>query len=84
MTRHGGTTMTKLPWEERVPMLRENPCSAALLDITRLAADLMDARRLIQELCVALDAMSPHYRAANQDAPFNELFKRAGYERIEL
>jgi hypothetical protein len=42
--------MSRLPWEERVPLFSINPDAANSEDVARMAAELMEARR---ELMVA-------------------------------
>jgi len=41
--------MNNLPGEERVPILSGNPAAATEEDVARLAAELMDARRILSE-----------------------------------
>ena len=42
--------MSKLPWNELVPMISINPDAASEGDIARLAAELMEARGLLKEV----------------------------------
>ena len=42
--------MTTLPWNERVVMLSINPDAATRDDVTKMAADLMEAYKTIDNL----------------------------------
>jgi len=79
--------MNDLPWEERVTMLSVNPEAATEEDVTRMAAEMMEARRILREACIALDAVSVLHRAVNPDAPMlvtiDGILDEAGYDRSE-
>lgn len=52
--------MGTLNWSERIPMLSVNPEAATRDDVARLAAELMEARRVLCEfLWVSEDDINP-------------------------
>ncbi len=49
--------MNELPWNERVPMLSIHPDAASRDDVARLAAELMEANKQVEQFNEALEML---------------------------